>query len=35
VIKVLKNDLKDLGAGRMGYGTAEVGDLVVDHIVSL
>ena len=32
VIKVLKNDLKDLGAGRMGYSTSEVGDLVVEHI---
>jgi 3-isopropylmalate dehydrogenase len=32
VIKVLKNDLKGLGAGRMGYSTAEVGDLVAEHI---
>jgi 3-isopropylmalate dehydrogenase len=29
---VLKEDLKGLGAGKMGYGTKEVGDLVVSHI---
>jgi 3-isopropylmalate dehydrogenase len=34
VVKVLKKDLKDLGAGRMGYSTAEVGDLVADHIAA-
>ena len=32
VAKVLREDLKDLGAGRMGYTTAEVGDLLVEHI---
>ena len=35
VIKVLKSDLKDLGAGRMGYSTAEVGDLVAEYIETL
>jgi 3-isopropylmalate dehydrogenase len=29
---VLKNNLKGLEAGRMGYGTREVGDLVAKHI---
>jgi 3-isopropylmalate dehydrogenase len=33
VAKVLREDLKDLGAGRMGFTTAQVGDLVVEHIV--
>jgi len=32
VVKVLSEDLKDIAAGKMGYTTAEVGDLVVDHI---
>jgi 3-isopropylmalate dehydrogenase len=32
VIKVLRDDLKDVAAGRMGYTTKEVGDLVVDYI---
>ena len=32
VIKVAKNDLKSLGAGKMGYSTTEVGDLVVKNI---
>jgi len=32
VKKVLKNDLKSLAAGKMGYGTSEVGDLVVSYI---
>ena len=27
--KVVKNDIKNLGAGKMGYGTKEVGDLIV------
>ena len=31
-MKVLKNDLKGLGAGKMGYSTAEVGDLVAETI---
>jgi 3-isopropylmalate dehydrogenase len=30
--KVVKNNLKSLEAGKMGYGTNEVGDLVVDHL---
>ncbi len=32
VIKVLRDDLKDVGAGRMGYTTKEVGDLIVNYI---
>ena len=32
VIKVLRDDIKDVGAGKMGYSTSEVGDLVVDYI---
>ncbi len=32
VIKVLREDLKDVAAGKMGYTTQEVGDLVVDYI---
>tara|TARA_B100000315_G_scaffold252144_1_gene288279 strand:+ start:3307 stop:4374 length:1068 start_codon:yes stop_codon:yes gene_type:complete len=32
VINVAQNKLKSLGAGRMGYSTTEVGDLVVDHL---
>lgn len=32
VKKVLKNDIKDVAAGRMGYSTAEVGGLVVNYI---
>ena len=32
VAKVLREDLEDLGAGKMGYSTAQVGDLVVEHI---
>ncbi len=32
VIKVLRDDLKDIAAGKMGYTTKEVGDLVVEHI---
>jgi 3-isopropylmalate dehydrogenase len=35
VAKVLREDLKDLSAGKMGYTTAEVGDLVVEHIESI
>lgn len=30
--KVIENDLKSLAAGKMGYGTKEVGDLVVSYI---
>ncbi len=32
VMKVLKDDLEDVGAGKMGYTTSEVGDLVIAHI---
>jgi len=32
VAKVLRKDIKDLAAGKMGYTTAEIGDLVVEHI---
>ena len=32
VIKVLSNDLKSLEAGRMGYSTSEVGDLVAGYL---
>jgi len=31
--KVLVNDIKDLGAGRMGHTTSEVGDLVVKYLL--
>jgi 3-isopropylmalate dehydrogenase len=30
---VVKNDVKSMDAGKMGYGTREVGDLVVKYIV--
>ena len=33
VIKVLRDDLEDVAAGKMGYTTQEVGDLVADYIV--
>jgi len=33
VIKVLRDDLKDVAAGKMGYTTQEVGDLVVNYIM--
>jgi 3-isopropylmalate dehydrogenase len=32
VIKVLRDDLKDIAAGKMGYSTSEVGDLVKEFI---
>ncbi len=32
VIKVLRDDLDDIAAGKMGYSTSEVGDLVVKYI---
>jgi 3-isopropylmalate dehydrogenase len=32
VIKVVNNDLKSLAAGKMGYSTTEVGDLVVKNL---
>jgi len=34
VAKVLREDLKDVAAGKMGYSTAEVGDMVVEYIVN-
>lgn len=35
VEKVLREDIQDLGAGKMGHTTAEVGDLIVGHIQKL
>jgi len=35
VIKVLTRDIKSLSAGEMGYGTKEVGDLVVKYMKEL
>ena len=32
IIKVLRDDLKDVAAGKMGYTTQEVGDLVADYV---
>jgi 3-isopropylmalate dehydrogenase len=32
IVKVVSNDLKSLSAGKMGYSTSEVGDLVVKYI---
>ncbi|MFA5259774.1 MAG: 3-isopropylmalate dehydrogenase [Candidatus Omnitrophota bacterium] len=32
VITVVKTKLKDLAAGKMGYSTSEVGDLVIKHL---
>ncbi len=32
VVRVLRHDLKDVAAGRMGFTTQQVGDLVVDYI---
>ena len=32
VIKVLRDDLKDVAAGKMGYTTQEVGDLVSENL---
>ncbi len=32
VIRVLRDDLKDVAAGKMGYSTQEVGDLVISYI---
>ncbi len=34
VMKVLREDIKDISAGKMGYSTSEVGDLVKDFIES-
>lgn len=30
--KAVKDDIKNLGAGKMGYGTKEVGDLIVSYL---
>ncbi|MDI6606011.1 MAG: isocitrate/isopropylmalate family dehydrogenase, partial [Candidatus Omnitrophota bacterium] len=32
VIKIVTKKLKSLGAGKMGYSTSQVGDLVVDNL---
>lgn len=32
VIKIVKTKLKSLAAGKMGYSTTEVGDLVVKNL---
>jgi 3-isopropylmalate dehydrogenase len=32
VIKVLSDDIKDVGAGKMGFTTSQVGDLVSEYI---
>jgi 3-isopropylmalate dehydrogenase len=34
IIKVLREDIKDLAAGKMGYTTQEVGDLVAEYILN-
>jgi len=34
VIKVLRDDLDDIAAGKMGYTTSEVGDLVAEYIIA-
>jgi 3-isopropylmalate dehydrogenase len=35
ITKVLRDDLKDVAAGKMGYTTKEVGDLVADYIANI
>jgi 3-isopropylmalate dehydrogenase len=35
VTKVLKSDIKDVGAGRMGMSTSEVGDRICEYIDKL
>jgi 3-isopropylmalate dehydrogenase len=32
IMKVVKQDVKSLSAGKMGHSTSEVGDLVVKYI---
>ncbi len=32
IMKAVKNDIRNLGAGKMGMGTKEVGDLIVSYI---
>ncbi len=34
VIRVLRDDIKDVGAGKMGYSTSQVGDLIKDYILN-
>ena len=34
VEKVLREDIKDVAAGKMGYTTSEIGDLIVEYIVT-
>ena len=34
IIDVVNNNLKSLSAGKMGYGTKEVGDLVVAKVMA-
>jgi 3-isopropylmalate dehydrogenase len=33
IMKVVKQDVRSLSAGKMGYSTSEVGDLVVKYII--
>jgi 3-isopropylmalate dehydrogenase len=33
IMKVVKQNVKSLSAGKMGYSTSEVGDLVVKYII--
>jgi 3-isopropylmalate dehydrogenase len=33
IIQVLRNDIKDLAAGKMGFSTQEVGDLIASYIM--
>ena len=35
VMKVLREDIQDVSAGKMGYSTTQVGDLVKAHIQGL
>ncbi len=35
VIKALRDDIEDVGAGKMGYSTSGVGDLIAAHIDSI
>ncbi len=32
IMKAVKNDIKSMSAGKMGYGTSEVGDLIVKYL---
>ena len=33
MMKVVEKDVKSLAAGKMGYSTSQVGDLVVNYLV--